>query len=160
MEKTDTTKRCPLWVKIALAMSLALNLAIIGLVAGFVLRGGPSGARLPAMGYAMPYVLALPKQMRRDVFDAVRGDDTLPDRRARRAVYGEMISALRATPYDESAVRAILARQADGASRVQAAAQSAWLEALAGMSDAERAAYTENMQEALERRGPGRKERQ
>lgn len=160
MDTQDTTRRCPLWIKIVLALSLALNLAVIGLVSGFLLRGGPDGARLPAMGYAMPYVMALPKDLRRDVFNTVRGDDTLPDRRARRAEYGAMIAVLRATPYDAEAARAILARQADGVSRVQNVAQSAWLDAVASLSDAERATYAQNMQEALKRRGgQGRKER-
>ncbi len=152
MDTQPQTNRCPLWVKIVLALSLALNLAIIGLVSGFVLRGGPPVARGPAVGYAMPYVLALPRELRRDVFRAVRRDPTLPDRSARRAAYREMIAALEATPFDRSAVQSVLDRQADGALRVQTAAQSAWLDAVSNMSEQDRAAYTLNMQEALERR--------
>ena len=85
MDTQPDTRRCPLWVKIALALSLAFNLAIVGLAAGFVLRGGPMGARGPAMGYATPYVLALPRELRREVFGAVRNDKNLPNRRSRGA---------------------------------------------------------------------------
>ena len=147
-------RRTPLWIKILLAVSLALNLAVVGLVAGFAMRGGPMAGRTPAIGYAMPYVLALPHDMRRDVFGAVRQDKSYPNRRARREEYRRMISALRATPFDAAAVEAILARQAEGASRVQSAAQAAWLKAVARLSDEERMTYTKRMEDALERRGP------
>ena len=158
METTPKPTRCPLWVKIVLGLSLALNLAIVGMIAGFVLRGGPMGARGPAMGYATPYVLALPRELRRDVFGAVRNDDSLPDRRARRAEYRAMIAALRATPYDAAAVEAVLKRQAEGASRVQAAAHDAWLKAVARLSDEERVAYTARMEEALKKGGRRKKD--
>ncbi|MEQ3709499.1 MAG: periplasmic heavy metal sensor [Tateyamaria sp.] len=151
MQEETETKRCPLWIKIVLALSLALNLCIAGLVAGFVLRGGPMAGRAPAMGYAMPYVLALPRELRRDVFKAVRNDDSLPDRRARREEYRDMIKALKVTPFDAAAVEAVLLRQGDGVSRVQTASQAAWLEAVSGLSDEERAAYTDRIQDALNR---------
>lgn len=151
-------RRVPIWIKILLAVSLALNLAVVGLVAGFAMRGGPMMAgRVPAMGYAMPYVLALPHEVRRDVFGAVRQDKSYRDRRERRAEYRRMIAALRATPFDTAAVEAVLARQAEGASQVQSAAQAAWLDAVARLSDAERMAYTRRMEDALERRGPSHK---
>ncbi|MFL4470619.1 periplasmic heavy metal sensor [Tateyamaria armeniaca] len=160
MDTETKTRRCPMWIKIVLAVSLAINLAIGGLVAGFTLRGAPMGARVPAMGYAMPYVLALPRDLRREVFGVVRGNPELPDRRARRAEYSEMINALQMTPYDPAAVEAVLTRQGAGASRVQAAAQAAWLDAVSRMSDDERIAYTARMQEALERGGRPRNKKQ
>ena len=159
MENVTQPRRCPLWIKIVLSVSLAINLAIVGLAAGFILRGGPSEVRGPSMGYAMPYVLSLPRDMRREVFRTLRRDDSLPDRRARRAEYDQMIAVLRARPFDAQAAEAILLRQADGASRVQVAAQSAWLEAVSGMSPEERSAYTDRTQQVLERRAPRKKDR-
>lgn len=153
MDAETETRRCPLWIRIALALSLAANLAIVGLVAGFALRGGPMGGRTPAMGYAMPYVLALPRDLRRDVFRAVRAGKDVPDRRARRAEYRQMIAALQASPFDPAAVQAVLGRQGEGASRVQAVAQAAWLEAVSRLSDGERMEYTARMQDALNRGG-------
>lgn len=157
MDAETKTRRCPLWIKIVLALSLAVNLCIAGLVAGVILRGGPLAGRAPAMGYAMPYVLALPRDLRRDVFGAVRNDDSLPDRRARREEYRDMIKALKVTPFDAAAVEAVLVRQGDGVSRVQAVARAAWLEAVSSLSDEERAAYSERMQEALNRNGRPKK---
>lgn len=157
MDTQTTPRRCPLWIKIVLALSLALNLAIAGLVAGFALRGAPMAGRTPAVGYAMPYVLALPRDLRRDVFGAVRNNPDLPDRRARRGAYRDMIRALETTPFDLRAVEAVLSRQAAGVTQVQAVAQRAWLDAVARLSDAERLAYTQRMEEALDRGGPPKK---
>lgn len=152
MQAETKNRRCPLWLKIALAASLAVNLCIAGLVAGFALRGGPPGARAPAVGYAIPYVLALPRDLRRDVFGVVRRDGSLPDRNARRANYRDMIKLLQAPTFDTAAAQVVLDRQGEAASRVQAAAQTVWLEAVAGLSDEERAAYTDRLQEVLNRK--------
>ena len=43
-----------------LAASLALNLAVVGLVAGLMLRGpGPLRGGGPGLSYALPYIVAL-----------------------------------------------------------------------------------------------------
>ncbi|WP_299295655.1 periplasmic heavy metal sensor [uncultured Tateyamaria sp.] len=158
MEHAEKTKRCPMWVKLLLGVSLALNLAVVGLVAGMVLRGGPLGGKGPvAMGYATPYVIALPRDLRRGVFNGIRRDKTLPDRKARRADYQAMVAVLRATPLDTAAVEDLLRKQADAVTRVQARGQTAWLEAVAGMSDIERAAYADRIEEVLRRGGHRKK---
>ena len=151
------TSRTPLWIKLLLGVSLAANLAIVGLVAGFALRGGPLGGKGPgAMGYAMPYVLALPREDRRGVFSALRRDDTLPNRRDRRAQFNAMIDALQTTPLDIPSIEAVLASQADGVTRVQKRAQSEWLSIVSAMSDEERIAYAARIKDVL-KRGPDRK---
>jgi uncharacterized membrane protein len=150
--------RCPRWVKIVLATSLALNLLIAGAVVGFALREGPNRDGRSAMGYATPYVAALPREARRGVFRAIRSDEALPRRSARRAQYAEMMAALRADPFELDLVQAILTRQAQSVDRFQGVAQSAWLEAVQGMSAQERLTYAEEVEEVLSR-GPGREDR-
>ena len=154
MTETDTRKRCPLWVRILLAASLALNLAVVGLVAGLMLRGpGPLRGGGPGLSYALPYIVALDRSDRRAVLGAVRKDPDLPDRAARRAQFADMLTALRAEPWDRDAVRAVLAQQADGVARVQAVAQEAWLDTIAEMSPQQRADYADTV-EAVLRKGP------
>ncbi|MEX0308923.1 MAG: periplasmic heavy metal sensor [Tateyamaria sp.] len=154
MADTNVEKRCPLWVKIVLAASLAINLLIVGLVAGLVLRGGPLGGKGPAIGYAMPYVLALPQPDRRKVFDTVRNDPELPGRRERRAAYDDMVTLLRADTFDRAAVEVILARQQTDVSRVQTVAQAAWLDVLEAMPLDERQVYATRVEEVARKR-PG-----
>ncbi|WP_299604501.1 periplasmic heavy metal sensor [uncultured Tateyamaria sp.] len=154
MADTQIERRCPVWVKILLGLSLAINLGIAGLVGGIALSGGPLGGKGPGMGYAMPYVLALPQEDRRAVFGVVRGNRDLPGRGVRRAVYGEMVALLKADTFDRAAVTAILERQARGVEQVQSVAQDEWLDRVAAMSDEERRAYAERVEEVVAKGGP------
>ena len=158
----DTTPaprtRCPLWVKVLLTLSLAANLAIVAMVAGFLLRGpGPLRGGGPGLSYALPYIVALEKEDRRSVLRAVRDNPDLPDRRARRAHFDEMLTALQADPMDVDAVRTVLARQANGVAEVQAVAQAAWLERVRAMSPEDRSAYAARVEDVL-RRGPRKRD--
>ncbi|WP_299747190.1 periplasmic heavy metal sensor [uncultured Tateyamaria sp.] len=154
MAYTQIERRCPVWVKILLGLSLAINLGIAGLVGGIALSGGSLGGKGPGMGYAMPYVLALPQEDRRAVFGVVRGNRDLPGRGVRRAVYGEMVALLKADTFDRAAVTAILERQARGVEQVQSVAQDEWLDRVAAMSDEERRAYAERVEEVVAKGGP------
>ncbi|WP_299611824.1 periplasmic heavy metal sensor [uncultured Tateyamaria sp.] len=156
MAETTIERRCPLWVKILLGLSLAVNLAIVGLVGGVAWRGGPLGGKGPGMGYAMPYVLALPHDDRRAVFGAVRDNADLPGRGARRAVYRDMIALLQAGAFDRAAVSAVLERQARDVGQVQMVAQTAWLDRIAAMTEGERSAYAERLTEVVSRGSRGR----
>ena len=162
MTDTNTSpprrRRSPLWVRILLSLSLAINLAIAGLVAGLVLRGdGPLRGGGAGLSYALPYIVALERDERRAVMGAVRGNPDLPDRRARRAQFDDMLTALRAEPLDREAVRAILSRQAGGVAQVQAVAQEAWLDRVAAMTPVERVAYAARVEEILNKGPRGRK---
>lgn len=150
--------RCPVWVKVLLGVSLALNLAIAGLIAGLALRGGPMRSDVAGLGYALPYIMALDRDERHAVFKAVRGAPGLPDRRARRGQFREMISALRSDPFDREAVEAVLSQQANAVSQVQDAAQAEWLGLVAAMGAEDRAAYVDEIEEVL-RKGPNRRDR-
>ncbi len=149
-------------VRWALGLSLAVNLLLIGALAGAGYRhaGGP-GARERtgpgAMSYAMPYMQALPRAERRAMRQQMQGQDT-PSRDTRRAQFQQMLAALRAAPFDAAAVRAVLdAQQAAGAA-VQASAQAAWLDRVTRMDDTARASYADALEDVLAR-GPRRAKR-
>lgn len=150
-------------LKLLLGLSLALNLLVVGLVAGAVVRhdGFPDrGRKAPALSaFGAPYMQALPRQQRREVLRQIRSQagDELPDRPARRAMFAEVLGALRAQPFDKAALTQMVERQAEITVTVQRAAQSAWVELVADMSDAERLDYAFAVEEAL-RRGPRKKE--
>ncbi len=156
MSETEPKKRrVPLWVKILLGVSLALNLAIIGLAAGVVTRlgGRPDG---PAgVNYALPYVMALPGDIRREIgSDLRRGsrDGDLPRRGERRAQYQRMIDVLSVEPFDPAAARAVLMAQSDQTLALQSAAHDAWLARVSQMTAEERADYAARLSDILSRR--------
>ncbi|APX11915.1 periplasmic heavy metal sensor [Tateyamaria omphalii] len=159
MADTEIARRVPVWVKILLGASLAFNLAVVGLVGGLVTRGGPLGGKGPGMGYATPYVIALPSEQRRVVFGTVRNDPDLPGRGARRAAYRDMVAVLEADPFDRAAVEAILQRQSRGVADVQAVAQGAWLDIVAEMPVEERRAYAQRVSDVAARGGRGKPDR-
>lgn len=158
VERTQRT-RAPRWMRIAFGVSLALNLAVVGVLAGTFARFGGPPSRGPGMiSYATPYVRALPRDDQREIFRAVR--DQLPkdsnSRQARRALYAAMIEALKAEPFDPAQVETILNRQNTAALAVQSAAHTAWLAHVAAMSPEDRAAYADNVSEFM-RRGKDKK---
>lgn len=97
------------WTRIVLVVSLAFNLAVIGIVAGHVLTGGPD-RRGADIGFGR-YGAAMPEPHRRTMLHAMRADrphweatrEGLRDGRARLA------AALTAEPFDPAAVAAVLA---------------------------------------------------
>lgn len=148
------------WMRWALAVSLGVNLLVVGLVAGAAYRfDGPHGKPIGSMrDFGTPYIAALEKDRRREIFRQLRKSSEAGSmtREARQALYGEAVTALRAVPFDLARVSAVLEQQRLAASGVQQAAQGAWLAEIAAMDAPARAAYADRLQEVLTR-GPKRK---
>ncbi len=149
-------------MKILFGLSLALNLAVIGIVAGSFLRPEGAGHRLsksPGMSaFGAPYVLALPKEDRRAVFQILRKAprEEVPNRQMRREMFRDVLVSLRATPFDADALESAVSRQAESSVSVQSRAQRAWLDVVEAMTDAERADYAAKVEDLLSR-GPKRR---
>ncbi|MGD9295369.1 MAG: periplasmic heavy metal sensor, partial [Roseobacter sp.] len=132
-DDAQPVRRNSKWLGIALAISLAVNLLIVGFMAGSFARhtgSAVSGARAPGLGnFGAPYMMALPRQERRAVLRALRAEakGRVPDRQARRALFDEVLSVLRATPFDRNALQQAVSQQAETSIYVQQTAQAAWL---------------------------------
>jgi uncharacterized membrane protein len=141
----------------ALGLSLGVNLLVVGLVAGAAYRSdGPrDGAGMGLRNYGTPYIMALPQDLRREIFEDLRQNkrDRSVTRAARRAQYDEALAALRADPFDQERLLAILDAQREATLGVLQAAQTAWISRIAAMDSEARAAYADSLQEVLER-GP------
>ncbi len=161
---TEPRPRTPRRFKVALGLSLALNLLFVGLIAGAVWRnhgGGdmrPGGPRLQS--YAAPYVHALPRAERRALNRSIRAAHPRLGRAARRAVYAQMLTALRAEPFDAAAIQQVLDDQRSAILGVQQAAQTKWMAAIVNMSQAERLAYADRLQQQIEKGGRDQRKRQ
>ena len=161
MSRAPEPKQKPrgVWLRVVLFTSLAVNLLIVGMVAGAIIRGGPPGrgseARQMPMadfGFA-PYVRALSPKDRRDLGREMR--ELTGDRRANRdefiAFARAFLQALRAKPYDPEALQQNVARQQSRLFRHQEAGQRILLGRLAHMSDGERAAYAGRLERSWRR---------
>lgn len=141
-------------LRVLLFASLALNLLVVGLAigAGLAMRH----AVLPgAPGFDRPGGLlaaALSREDRRAIGRALFRTGALrrPGPDEIRAEYAPVIEALKAVPYDGAAVRAAIDHQLAAAGARAELGRDMLLERLSAMSDAERAAYAERLQDLLD----------
>ncbi len=143
------------WVRPLLIASLALNLAVIGAVAGFALIGGHGGrdGRAPGGPEGMPYFRALGDAERKEMRAALRRD--FREHRGSRGQvtedYRAALDALRAEPFERAALLAVLERQgARGRARFLAG-QRVMVDFVAEMTPEDRASYADRLSEQIDR---------
>jgi hypothetical protein len=158
-QTSETSKQTlPRGFKILFGLSLAVNLAVVGLIAGAALRKGAHGmARAGGpSAYARPYIQALPHDDRRAIFEAVRSDKNGAGRGGRRAHYQQVLTELRAEVFVRSQIEAALKQQTEKALSGQNGVQTQWLNRIEKMNLQERRDYADAVEDVL-KRGPKRK---
>jgi hypothetical protein len=149
------------WLRAGLVLSLALNLAIAGVLLGAALGGRPGAAGPPReiardLGLG-PYLRALPDGERRAIGRAVLREREGPSPRAAlRESFAQVLDALRSEPFDAGRVSALLAAQAAAAEQVRQAGQGALVARLEAMTPEARRAYADRLEAALRRRHAAR----
>ncbi len=113
------------WVKVALILSLGLNLLILGIVGGAWLSpDGPRGDRIDRaardMG-ATPFIRALEPEDRRALFQAIRREEEplRQNREELRLRFEALLASVRADPFDPWAVESLLQLQRSAATERQ-----------------------------------------
>lgn len=142
------------WMRILLVLSLAFNLAIIGLVAGHVFGDGPD-RRSPDAGL-WRYGAAMPEPHRRAMLRAMREDRPNWEgaRTGLRESRARLADALVAEPFDPGAVAAVLAAERALLGALAERGGAILVAAVERMTDEERRAYAAALME--ERRRDGR----
>ena len=148
-------RRWPIWLRIVLVLSLALNLLVVGVVAGAILgrEQSPVERLRTARDIAPPpFVLALDPDARRDLVRAFR--EARPDPQSRKAVRAQvrlLLEELRSEEFDAASVAALLDDQRGRALARQETGASLFVQHLAGLTLAERQAYADRLERALRR---------
>lgn len=146
------------WIYPLLFVSLAVNLLIVGMVAGWMIS--PNRAeradrldRSVRSVMGEPFLRALPEEHRRALVRDVlsEGARLRENRAALRARFEALLAALRAEPFDPAAVRDLFAQQREVALKRQRVGEDLLLKRLSEMSAAERAAYADRLARALRR---------
>lgn len=155
---TPASPRAPRWMLVLLFASLALNLLIIGLVAGSAWRfrhGGP-----PHHGWAPPNLIGYAMSLERGRSKALR-EVTGPMRHAlkplRREIHaarGEVTAAISAEPFDQARFDAAQARLVDLESKARQQALALYAEIAKTLTPEERRAYR-SWREHRRPHGPG-----
>ena len=161
---TSQSTRTATWVKVALVMSLGLNLAILGAIAGALLSpDGPRQTRIEAaardMG-ATPFMRALEPEDRRALFQAMRreAEPLRQNRDELRLRFEALVGAVRADPFDPSEVQSLLALQRGAATERQMIGERLLVDRLAAMTPEARDAFADRLEDALRRGGRDRDE--
>ena len=141
-----------------LPLSLALNLLVVGIVAGAAVRhafddDGPMMVRDLAFG---PFTEALSHKDRAELRRSFlqRAGDLRDLRPESRDDFNGLLATLRETPFDLAAVKGLMAAQSDRMAERLGLGQDLLVERIAAMSDAERTAFAERLEAALQHR-PG-----
>jgi uncharacterized membrane protein len=146
----------PRWMKIALVVSVALNLAVAGLVLGAWLGDGPQRGMPRDMSFG-PFSEALSdadrRALRKDLMG--RAGEFRSSRDAARAEFAALVDALRADPFDPAAMTAALtAIETRNAERLDLG-RSLIEKRLIEMSPTERQAFADRLEKGLRRGGKG-----
>jgi uncharacterized membrane protein len=138
----EPMRRAPRWLLAALFASLALNLVVVGLVAGAIWRfRAPVWA--PITPSLLGYASALPPERRKQLWEQTAEEraELRPLRREVRAARDETVQALVAEPFDRQVFLAAQARQYDAEQRARHAMQGLYLKIAEGLTPEERRAF-------------------
>ena len=156
---SERPRRRWLW-RLLFGASLALNLLIVGIVAGWVASKGPE--RTPndvdrtARSLGMePFVRALSPEDKVALVRSARSERAglSENRRGLQSRLQSLLRAIRAEPFDPEDVRSLLSDQRAAVADRQAIGERLFLERLSQMSAEERASYAERLEGEL-KRGP------
>ncbi|MFN3662874.1 periplasmic heavy metal sensor [Yoonia sp.] len=152
-EQAKTVARPSRIWRIVLVVSLALNLAVVGVIAGAVVSGrfGDGPPRRIDFGLG-PVARALTSEERREI-----GRELRPQRGALgdhdfRAQMAAMTAALRAEPYDGAMMQALMEDQAAHLAQMQASARRAVLDMIAAMTPERRRSFADQLEQEWQRR--------
>lgn len=141
------------WLKPALIVSVALNLAVAGLVLGAWLGDGPRRGMPRDMSFG-PFSEALSDHDRRELRKALmdRAGEFRTSRDAARAEFETLLAALRADPFDPNAMKSALAAiETRNAERLQLG-RSLIETRLIQMSAEDREAFADRLERGLRHR--------
>ncbi|WP_010141908.1 periplasmic heavy metal sensor [Oceanicola sp. S124] len=139
-------------LRILLFASLALNLAVVGLVIGLLSRTPFKGPPRPdQVAGALTFALSEPdrRAIGREIFREMRAQGE--GRPNRREEYARVLAALRAEPFQPEDLAQVFALQRDTAMRFQQAGQKALMSRILLMSQDERMAFADRLEEGLQR---------
>ncbi len=153
--------RAPRWMKITLVLSLAMNLAVIGLVAGTALNfrkdGGPQSARIDGPN---PFLRAMTPDDARTMRRLLRPDASQlgNSREMGRTAMQAILTQLRSDTFSEPDLRAAFEQISAANAARSGLGEEAIVTYLLSLNAAERASFADRLEGSVRRGGPPRGE--
>lgn len=143
-------------LRIALTLSLALNLLVAGLLAGAMLRDGPAmrSAMVRDLGFG-PFSEALTREDRKALRRALidRAPELRDERKRRLEELGEILVVLRAEPFDPAGFSTLMDGQRSRMAAQLALGHDLLVAHVTAMTAKERQAFAERLEHGLKHRG-------
>jgi len=134
---TETKPKSPRWMKITLAISLCLNLIVLGAVAGAFLSGGPQKHRkIVGSDPVRGIYRSLPKEVRKSLRQNTRVKGA--SRKERQEWVQKFVATLRAPGFDASQLETLFATRQERMISIATSGQDALIKAISDMSEQER----------------------
>lgn len=158
MEDNDLNKKPEKmnWTKIVLFVSLALNLLVAGFVVGGKFSDGKKEGRnahhSERLFRGSPYGRALSQEDRREIareIGQVRRQEFSDSRREMVVLAQSVVAILREDPFDAEKLEGIIEQQIQKGVEIQFSAQKVLIERISQMSDADRQAYADRLEEVI-----------
>lgn len=147
---SDTQTKPRRWLRVLLVASLALNLLIIGLAVGAMLRFGGHEKKKGPRPVAATLYRALPDADRDAI--RVRTRELYDSRKGRRSSdLDALIASLAAEPFDAEAMKSLIRAQHADRDAHSLAVRMVWADHVAQMDAPERQAYVRALQERAEK---------
>lgn len=150
-ENGASTRRCPVWVKGLLVVSLAANVIVLGLVAGQALKGHGGG---DSPDRQVRWIIRLVPENRRDEtrahFREIR-DDMRALGQARNERMTDIVDAIRVQPFSEETLQGALGDRRAATLERRVLVQDRLVSLLSGFTDEERATFADNLDDYLKR---------
>lgn len=156
---TDQPAKPGRGLRLALGLSLALNLLFVGIVAGALLRDGPMSraAAVRELGFG-PFSEALTrddrKALRQALFD--RAPEMRDSRKRMRAEMAAFLGALRADPFDPATLSALMEDQRNRLAAQLVLGQEILADHIAAMTPAARADFADRLEHGLRHHDGGK----
>ena len=146
----------PPWMKVLLAVSLAINLGVLGLVGGAALRGAGDRGRpdVRDIGFG-PFTEALSPQDRQELRRAFLRDGGNPRamRQMMRSQVGTLLQVLRSEPLQEADLRAVFSQFQQRWQERLDLGQRLLADRIIAMSPDDRARFADRLEEVMARGG-------
>lgn len=153
---TPTRSSRRTWLRALLFVSLALNLAVIGIVGGTLLSRSERGDRPESMSRELglgPFLSAMEPGDRQAMYQATRARaaELTAGRSEWRAAFDASLEILRSDPFDVEAMEQQIARQEEAAAGARRLGRDALLDRLSAMSLEARRDFADHLEESLRR---------
>lgn len=154
-EKPANPAKMKLWLRIVLAGSLGLNLAVAGLAVGAAVRFRDGPQMRPGPMFGVMLFRELDRDARRSLRQKAGGEHgSFHDRL--RAEGEAILTLLRADPFEPDALAQFIEAQAATGHQFQTVVQRAWVAKVETMTAGERASYADELQGRMRRKSGAR----